>query len=226
MNITLNGPMIVALLALAGAILNIIATVYLARRRADFDAQVVELKSKFDQLNALEMAQVQANNSVKLKELENRFSRETELTERNRQADCVVMGKIIGAVEPEHSMSFLRSHDFNGTFDREDLKPVRRLLNLAEDVSCEFLDPSLEELRLLVIDAAMKFSSSVSLKTFPRHGTYSSVVPQAEVNTDYSSRFFAAGKEINENATKFVNTFEELMRRARASHVLVDQRGN
>jgi len=226
MNTTLNGPMIVALIALVGVILNIIATIYLAKRRANFDAQVVELKAKFDQLNALELAQVQANNSVKLKELENRLFRESELTERNRQADSVVMGRIIAAVEPEHSMSFLRLHDFNGTFNREDLKPVRRLLNLAEDVTCEFLDPSLEESRLLVIGAAMKFSSSVSLKTFPRHGTYSSVVPESDDDADYLGRFSEAGKEINENATKFVNTFEELIRRARASHVLVDPKSN
>jgi len=220
MDITLTGPMIVAVIALVGVILNIIATFYLSRRRADFDAQVVELKAKYDQLNALEMAQVQTNNSAKLKELENKFSRESEIAERNRQTDAATMKKIMAAVEPEHSMPFLRLHDFNGTFDREELKPVQRLLQLAEDVSCEFLDPGLEELRLLVINAAMKLSRSVSFKTFPRQGTYSSVVPESEVNKEYSSRFSTAAKEINENATDFVNAFEELVRRARAAHVL------
>jgi hypothetical protein len=217
---SLDGPTIIALFALAGVILNICATIYLARRRADFDAKVVELKSKYDQLNAVEMAEIQANNSAKLKELEKRLSQESENAERNRQADSVVMKKIIAAVEPEHSLSFLRSHDFNGTFDRDDLKPVRRLLHLAEDVSCEFLDPILEELRVLALDAAMKLSSSVSLKTYPRQGSYSSVVPESAINDEYSSRFSAAAQEINENATKFADAFENLMRKARASHVL------
>lgn len=212
--------LVVAVIALLGVVLTAAVAIFNARSRADIDAQLVELKSRFDQLNAMELAKVQAQHSAKLKELEFERSQKADAYERSRRIDSAAMKNIMSALDQDRTISFLRDHDFNGIFDRQDCNSIYGFLALSERPESEFLNPQLEELRIALVQLAKKLATSIALKTFPRHGSFSSALPEAHINDERPDWVSANATEINENATNFVGAFDTLVRQARVLHML------
>lgn len=208
----------VGLLALFGALVNALVAANNSRKRRELDAKLVELKSRLDQVNAIELAKVQAEHSVKLKTLEFERTHNAASEERRRSADSAILAKILEVLDPERLISFLRDHDFHGTFDRNDHDSLRRFLEMSKRPDCEFLEPELETLRSSLVSIGSSLSRMLALKTYPRKGTFSSVLPEQQVNEERPSWVDKNADELNGCATDFVEAFDKLVRHARISH--------
>ena len=208
----------VGLLALLGVLVNALVAANNSRKRGELDAKLVELKSRLDQFNALELAKVQAEHSVKLKTLEFDQTQHAASEEQRRSVDSANVAKLLEVLDPERVISFLRTHDFHGIFDRDECDSLFRFLEISKRPDAEFLEPELEALRSSLVSIGSKLSRLLALKTHPRQGTFSSVLPESQVNEERPAWVNKNADEINDSATAFVEVFEQLVRHARLSH--------
>lgn len=210
---------IIALLALFGVLINALVAANNARKRGELDTKLLEIKSKLDQFNAMEIAKVQAEHSAKLKSLEFDRLQNAAAEERRRTADSANLTKLLEILDPNQVIAFLRTHDFNGIYDRNESDPLLRFLEMSKRPDSEFLAPQLEALRGSLLTVGSKLSQLLAFKTHPRQGTFSSVLPQNQVNEERPAWVNENAEEINGCATSFVEAFEKLVREARLSHV-------
>lgn len=209
----------VALIALVGVLITALIAVLNARKRGDLDRQLLEVKASLDKLNSLELAKVQAEHSTKLKAIEQDRASQMAGEERRRNADAATLASILSILDPDRVIAFLRNHDFGGIYDREETEPLSKFLELSRRPDAEFLSPDLEQLRKSLAAAGKRFSSSLALNTHPRQGTYNSVLPESLINEKQPPWVDENAKELNDQATEFVEIFERLVRQARAAHV-------
>ena len=204
-----------ALIALFGVLVNALVAANNARKRGELDAKLLELKSKLDQFNALELARIQAEHGAKLKALEFDRTQHAAAEERCRSADSSTFNKILETLDQDQVISFLRTHDFNGTYDRNESDPILRFIDLSKRPDSEFLNPELENLRTSLFDMAKTLAGLLAIKTHPRQNTFSSVLPESLVNHVRPAWVDENADEINDCATSFVEIFEKLVRHAR-----------
>lgn len=182
------------------------------------DRQLLEVKANLDKLNALELAKVQAEHSAKLKAIEQGRANQNAAAERRRTADAATLKNILEVLDLDTVIAFLRSHDFGGLYDRESTEPLMRFLELSRRPDAEFLNPDLEQQRESLVETGGRLARLLALKTHPRQGTFSSVVPESMINEKHPPWIDQNAKEINDTATDFVASFEKLVRRARSAH--------
>ncbi len=206
----------VALIALFGVMVNALVAANNARKRGELDEKLVQMKAKLDQLNAVEMARVQAEFSERLKLLEFDRSKQTADDDRKRKADAATLASIIKTLEPDGIIAFLREHDFGGLFDRNDIAPLGRFIDHASRPDQEFLTTELEELRSRLLLLARELSNLIGAKTYPRNGTLNSVLPEHLVNVERPPLIRENATKLNDTATDFVDSFDELVRKARS----------
>jgi hypothetical protein len=206
----------VALIALFGVMVNALVAANNARKRGELDEKLVQMKAKLDQLNAVEMARVQAEFSERLKLLEFGNSQQAADEDRKRKADTATLASILKTLEPDGFIAFLRDHDFGGLFDRNDIAPLGRFIDLASRSDQEFLTSELEVLRSSLVSHGRELSNLIGAKTYPRHGTFSSVLPENLVNVERSPLIRENATKLNDTATDFVDSFDELVRKARS----------
>jgi hypothetical protein len=205
----------VALVALFGVLVNAFVTAYSTRKRGSIDERLLKLKAELDQLNSKEMALVQAEHSERLKRLEFERAQDVADGERKRIADSKSLALVLEALNPQGVVAFLRDHDFGGTFDREDIAPLRKFINLSNGPEQAFLFSDLEQKRQQMAEEARVLSKLIALKTHPRQGNYNSVLPDDlvnEVRPDWVNR---NAIEINDAATAFVGTFDQFVHQCR-----------
>lgn len=65
------------------------------------------------------------------------------------------------------SISFVRAHDYGGTFDTERHEDFDEFLYFCERPECEFLDADLEGLRVRLEDEIKQFITAIAKHTFP-----------------------------------------------------------
>lgn len=208
-----------ALVALAGVLFTAFISVWNARKRGELDFRLLEIKSNLDKLNALELAKIQAEHSAKLKELDQVRSEQIALSERRRNADSATLIKVLEVLDPNRVIAFLRNHDFAGTYDREEVEPLLRFRELAERPDSEFLDPKLEQMRIMLVRLSARLAKALAMKTHPRQGTLSSVLPEHLINDIRPKWVDDNAVELNDCATEFVEAFENLVREARKAHI-------
>jgi hypothetical protein len=133
--------------------------------------------------------------------------------------DASTLTSILAVLGPDNVIAFLRNHDFAGIYDREEGEPLLRFLELSRRPDSEFLNPELEQLRESLVALGARLAKLLALKTHPRQGTFSSVLPENMVNEIRPAWIDANAEEINDCATAFVDAFEKLVRHARKAHV-------
>ncbi len=205
----------IALIALFGVMVNALVAANNARKRGELDEKLIQLKATLDQLNAVEMAKVQAGFSERLKLLEFDRSKQTADDDRKRKADAATLASILKTLEPDGIIAFLREHDFGGLFNRNDIAPLRRFIDQASRPDQEFLTSELEELRSRLVLLGHTLSSLIGAKTYPRHGNFNSVLPENLVNVERPPVIRENATKLNDTATDFVDSFDELVRKAR-----------
>ena len=208
----------VALIALFGALVNALVAANNARKRGEIDQKLLELKSKLDHFNAIELARVQAEHSQKLKSLEFDRTKNLEAEDRRRSADSATLLKILEILDPGKAIAFLRNHDFNGTYNRDDSDPLFAFLEFSKRPESEFLDSDLETIRDELIAVGAALARLLAIKTHPRQGTFSSVLPDGLVNEIRPKWVDENAEKINDTASAFVDVYDKLIRSARASN--------
>lgn len=205
----------VALLALVGTLVNGVVSVFNSRKRRELDRSLMKLQAKLDKLNATELANVQATYAEKLKKLEHVQALETEAGERRRKSDSDNLGRITSVLQPEHVTSFFKQHDFSGTYNREDTKPLYEFCRISKLPGSEFLTPELEEIRCSLVQLANDLANILGYKTHPRNEEFSSVLPEKYLNEVRPDWVDENAQEINECATEFAECYEKLIRNGR-----------
>jgi hypothetical protein len=207
--------LVVALVALVGVALTAAATIYNARKRGAIDERLLRLKAELDQVNAREIAQVQAKHSERLKKLEFDRSQDSSDGERVRKIDSATFRKLLEFFDPQETIAFLRDHDFGGAFNRDYVSPLHNFVNVSSGPEHAFVSIELEHTRQPVVEAARTLSKLIGVKTFPTQGNLHSVLPSEYVNEMRPSWVTQNAAEINTAATKFVTSFEHLVKECR-----------
>lgn len=207
--------LVVALIALIGVLVNAFVAAYNARKRGIIDERLLRLKTEFDQFNAREMARVQAEHSETLKKLEFERTQELADNERKRKADLELFTSILELLNPQEVIAFLRKHDFGGMFDREEIAPLHYFVDISTSPEQAFLDADLDQQRIRMVERARRLSKLLGLKTHPRKGTCSSVLPENQVNEVRPTWVNENATKINDAATAFVQAFDEFVLQCR-----------
>jgi hypothetical protein len=163
------------------------------------------------------LARVQAEYNERLKKLEFDLEKDKKSIERKIAGDQKTLSLIIEIFDESDSIGFLREHDFGGLFNREYIKPLNEFVYVSKNPDQKMLIEELEDLRIQLVDKATNLSKLLGLKTHPRKGTFSSVLPE-EYQTKIRPKWVdEAANEINDAATEFVNLYEEFIHKARST---------
>jgi hypothetical protein len=208
--------LIVALIALSGVLVNALVTAYNARKRGSIDERLLKMKAELNQLNAGEMVRIQAEHTETLKKLEFDHMRELADYERKRKADSERFASVLELLNPQEVIAFLREHDFGGMFDRKEIAPLHRFVDISNGPEQAFLLADLEQQRIQMAERARTLSKLLGLNTHPRQGNLSSVLPENYVNQPRPVWVNKNATEINDAATAFVQAFDEFVRQCRA----------
>lgn len=203
---------IVAVIALVGTLLNILATYLISRKRVTFEAAQNKIKQEQDEL----LMRLKSELDERLKAVEFQRTRSTAEDDRKRNADSEKLKEISQILPPSQIISFLHHHDFGGTFDREELTPLSRFLDWSPNPMNHFLNADLEMLKVDLTGKIQRFNNLVGVLTFPRQGTFSSVLPESEVNSVRSKTIDENAKRLNDAAETIAEAYEKLLTESRA----------
>ena len=218
MNLLQDKSLIVALIALFGVLINALVTAYNARKRTEIDKSLIILKSEVEKLNVSELTKKQAEYSERLKRLEYELEQNSKLTDRQIETDKKTLESIKKMFDEVETIYFLREHDFGGSFDREKIGPLNKMLFYSDEVANRMVIPELESYRNEMIKNAKNLQDLIGAKTFPtkHEGTFNSVLPDEYVNKQRPKWVIEAAKELNDAATEFVKSYDEFVHKSRS----------
>ena len=130
--------------------------------------------------------------------------------------DIAVFNDLLALLTPSGVISFLRDHDFGGSFFREDVAPLHTFVAIGKNPDSEFIDPLLEKERQQLLASASKLSTEIATKTAPNSAGHLSVLPKHLVNSQRPDWVVRETKELNEAATEFVELYDNFVRLCRA----------
>ncbi|MEZ5615390.1 MAG: hypothetical protein R3E35_09255 [Rhodocyclaceae bacterium] len=137
-------------------------------------------------------------------------------TERVMPTDIVVFEKVIELLKPNGVISFLREHDFGGSFLREDIAPLHTFVAVGGNPDNEFVNPALEKERQLLLTNASDLAMLIAKYTSPNSVGNLSVLPNHLVNLPRPDWVLREAKELNEAASAFVEIYDNFVRFCRA----------
>lgn len=130
--------------------------------------------------------------------------------------DIAVFEKLLALLAPNGVISFLRNHDFGGSFSREDIAPLHTFVALGENADNEFIDSSLEIERKKLHESATQLARSIATKTAPNSRDLLSVLPKRLADSPRPEWVKREANELNEAATAFVELYDNFVRFCRA----------
>jgi hypothetical protein len=214
MSVTPETALLVALIALGGVLVNALITLVNARKRATLDERLLLLKAQLDG----EVTRIQQAHAERLASLEHIQAQEAVDRARVQKVDASRLRALLQDLDPVKTIAFFREHDFGGAFRTEDIRPLYRFVERAPDPDQSFLDPSLEELRVELLNSGKALASTLAMKTSPTSAELSSVLPDAHKGVPRPDWVNANARKLNELATAFVEKFDQLVRTARAQN--------
>ena len=117
---------------------------------------------------------------------------------------------------PTGVISFLREHDFGGSFFREDVAPLHTFVSIGGNPDNEFIDPVLEKERKFLLESATEMATLIAKYTSPNDFNHLSVLPSHYANSPRPDWVHREAKELNETANRFVEVFDNFVRFCRA----------
>lgn len=130
--------------------------------------------------------------------------------------DAALFKKFQDALPVNGVMRFIKSHDFLGSFNKEDISPMGRFAYEWDNPEHEFIHPTLEELRKEFLTTVNAFNIAVATYTSPNNSGFQAVrVDSQKHDPEHDARFRDEAKIINEAATKTYAAYESLVREAR-----------
>lgn len=130
--------------------------------------------------------------------------------------DIAVFEKLLALLDPNNVISFLRDHDFGGSFSREDIAPLNTFVAVGINPDSEFIDPTLEKERKILLGSANKLALAIAKYTAPNSVGNLSVLPNHLVDSPRPDWVLRETKELNEAATAFVDQYDNFVRLCRS----------
>jgi hypothetical protein len=137
-------------------------------------------------------------------------------TERVTPTDVGVFEQLLELLKPSGVISFLREHDFGGSFLRDDITPLHTFVAVGGNPDNEFVDPALEKERQLLFNNASHLAMLIAKYTSPNAAGHLSVLPNRLVNSPRPDWVLREAKELNEAASAFVEIYDNFVRFCRA----------
>ncbi|MDP1929272.1 MAG: toll/interleukin-1 receptor domain-containing protein [Thiobacillus sp.] len=139
-------------------------------------------------------------------------------TDVNRvtQADVTVFEQLLELLKPTGVISFLREHDFGGSFFREDIAPLHTFVAIGGNPDNEFVDSTLEKERQLLLKNASDLAMLIAKYTSPNEFGRFSVLPSHLADSPRPDWVLREAKELNEAASAFVEIYDNFIRFCRA----------
>jgi hypothetical protein len=129
--------------------------------------------------------------------------------------DRKIFAEISKLLKWDTTIYFLKTHDFGGLFQRENLNPLNEYQARELDPSFEFFDAELETIRSTLTSSINSFIGKVHVECDIIETSYDWLrVPKKWELID-SPRYFAAIKALNQLATDVGKTYDELIRNCR-----------
>ncbi len=137
-------------------------------------------------------------------------------TNKVTPADVAVFDNLMALLQPTGVISFLREHDFGGSFFREDVAPLHTFASIGGNPDNEFIDPVLEKERKILLESATELATLIAKYTSPNDFNHLSVLPSHLANSPRPDWVRREAKELNETANRFVEVFDNFVRFCRA----------
>lgn len=131
---------------------------------------------------------------------------------RVTSADVAVFERLLESLKPSGVISFLREHDFGGSFSREDIAPLHMFVAIGGNPDNEFIDPALEKERKILLENACELTTLIAKYTSPNAYNYLSVLPSNLANSPRPDWVLREAKELNDAASKFVEIYDNFVR--------------
>lgn len=132
--------------------------------------------------------------------------------DRVTPTDVAVFEKLLELLKPEGVISFLREHDFGGSFFREDVAPLHTFVAIGRNPNNEFIEPGLEKERQILLENASGLAMLIAKYTTPNAFDRLSVLPSNLVNSPRPDWVQREAKELNEAASAFVEIYDDFVR--------------
>ena len=129
--------------------------------------------------------------------------------------DQALLRRLLGELDPDGVVAFLREHDFGGTFMRSSTNPVLRFADTWVGADKEFQDKEVEDRHKELVKAAKKLSELIATKTSLIGGEAQSVVSERFQGEERPDWILRDAQEINDAADRFVEKFDEFIKMAR-----------
>lgn len=126
---------------------------------------------------------------------------------------------LIGHLDWDTCIGFLRSHDFGNVFHNQKLNGLYEVWEAREDPSRQFLDPTVEAIRASLIQEIGSFIDAIAELTEPVAGK----LPMQKISREWHGRggldeqaFFAAQRRLNDLASKVCGLHAALVAEVRS----------
>jgi hypothetical protein len=128
--------------------------------------------------------------------------------------DIALFKKLQEALPSNDSIDFIRTHDFGGSFNIDNVIPIRDFNHYWDNAEHEFIDSELEKLRKELLEKSSKFSLAIGMNTSPNSAGFQSVYPDTHLDSpeDFEKRIRSEVKEIHDAADELIKIHQKIMR--------------
>lgn len=128
--------------------------------------------------------------------------------------DIALFKKLQKALPSNGSITFIRDHDFGGSFNLEIVIPIKEFSYYWDNAEHEFVDEELEVLKKDLIKKASEFSLAIGKNTSPNSKGFQSVYPDTHLDPpeEFEKRIRSEIKEIHDAADELIKSHQKIMR--------------
>jgi hypothetical protein len=131
--------------------------------------------------------------------------------------DRALFKKLREVLPSNGPIRFARYHDFGGTFNLENVMPIKEFSLDWNNAEHEFIDEELEELKKELLEKSSKFSSTIAINTSPNRKGFQSVYPDTHLDSeeDFEKRMKKEIAEIHGAADDLFKIHQKIMKAGR-----------
>ena len=125
--------------------------------------------------------------------------------------DIALFKKLQEALPSNDSIAFIRYHDFGGSFNIDNVIPIKEFSYYWNNAEHEFIDAELEALRKELLEKSSQFSLAIGINTSPNSAGFQSVYPDTHIDPqeEFEERIRREIKEIHDAADELIKVHQK-----------------
>lgn len=132
-------------------------------------------------------------------------------------ADVTLFNEFLQLLPSAGVIEFLRTHDFLGSFRRNNIEPINTFVREWSNAEHEFQDKDIEKQKQELYEAAQSFVRLIGSYTSPNNKGFQSVIPDYYEDGEERERTFKKeAEEIGDAADLVVEKHQEIIKVARS----------